>query len=129
MNGFGPVQGMVVVSLPQIDPDNPMNQYYAQQAELHARRNPSDANAQRLWYHWVTSLQQIEQARRAGASSAPAGRPSQNPFSMPGLAAPAPVPSFIPGAEAPTPPATANVLSQQFGQGRAGPSHGCTVQH
>ena len=97
MSGVGPV----VSDLPVIDADNPMNTYYMQQAELHARRHPHDAYAQRLWQHWAPTMQRIRQMRLAQSAV---------PSSMPQA------PATWPGAEAPTPPITAQHLSPQFGQ-------------
>ena len=93
-----------VVDLPVIDPGNPMNAYYFQQVEQHARLNPHDAHAQRMYAHWLHGMQQIEAARRAAAAAA-----SQ------------PVPSNLSGAEAPTPPGSLPVLSPNFGGASTGP--------
>ena len=103
------------IVFPNIIPDNPMNPYYLDQAEQHARRNPQDPTAQALWQYWLHSLQQIEAMRRAAAPGASGPSVAQS--------APMPVPSNLGlGAEAPTPPGTAPVLpfSPAFGQGTAG---------
>ena len=96
-----------------------MNHYYMNQAEMHALRNPHDANAQILWHHWKTAIQQIELRRRAMAAAVP-GSPLT-------ASAPQPVPSTLPGAEVPTPPVTATSIpaSPGFGVGQnSGPNVG-----
>ena len=110
-HGFGPMPGAQTYDahgLPVIDPHNPMNMYYMNQAEQHARRNPNDHSAQLLWRHWVTTMHQIEAARRALAAGAP-GSPLT-----------APVPSHIPGVEVPTPPGTTSAVSPGFGASHSG---------
>ena len=62
-SGFAPVSSSMV--FPVVDPQNPMNAYYADQAEQHARRHPNDPQAQALWAFWIRTLAQIEQHRRA----------------------------------------------------------------
>ena len=52
-------------ALPTIDPDNPLNAMFLQQAEAHARRNPNDQFAQAMYQHWYRTLLQIEQALSA----------------------------------------------------------------
>ena len=51
-------------SFPQIDPNNPMNAYYAEQAVSHARRNPQDAHAQLLATHWLNAMNAIHAQRQ-----------------------------------------------------------------
>ena len=51
-------------SFPQIDPNNPMNAYYAEQAVSHARRNPQDAHAQLLAAHWLNAMNAIHAQRQ-----------------------------------------------------------------
>ena len=89
-----------------------MNRYYADQAEQHARRNPNDAHAQALWAHWIRALAQIDAQRMQSqqpipgmaAAAAPPAPPVHGGFPMPPM--PSAVPSQLPGAEAPTPPAS-----------------------
>ena len=113
-NGFGPLPSQSQSVVPVIDPDNPMNVYYMNQAELHARRNPNDQFAQALWRHWVTTLQQFEAQRRALAAAVP-----NSPLTsggQQGATAPSPVPSNLAGASpAPTPPGTVPVVTPGFG--------------
>ena len=71
-------------TLPQIDPNNPMNSYYFSQVEAHARRNPHDQNAQLLYVHWIQAMQTIEQMRNAQTSQSPNGA-AGNPISPPGV--------------------------------------------
>ena len=59
--------------MPTVDPNNPMNMYYLDQAAQYARRNPHDPYAQALWAHWARSIAQIE-ALRAGTQ-----QPAQGP--------------------------------------------------
>ena len=76
--------------LPVIDPSSPMNRYYHDQAEAHARNNPHDINAQMLWQHWARAMQQVEQARHMQTQmglQAQAGGPATNPFGIPGAPA------------------------------------------
>ena len=67
--------------MPVIDPFSPMNDYYCSQAEAHAKRNPHDPQAQAIWMHWVSSLQQIRaaQAGQATAQTGPLGGASPMP--------------------------------------------------
>ena len=104
------------MTLPHIDPDNPMNYYYLNQAEMHALRNPHDMNAQLLFQHWKTTLLQIETSRRALAAAVP-GSPLTG----------APVPTAPPGAQAPVQPTAAAAVpaSPGFGIGQnSGPNTG-----
>ena len=83
--GVAPVSAShdVTVDLPVIPPGNPMTLYDLQPVEPHARRQPQDMNAQRLYLHRASTLQAIEQARRAQAST---------PGPQPASSKPAPTP-------------------------------------
>ena len=112
-NGFAQTHAFGTVGdLPAIDPGHPMTACYFQQVEQHARLNPHDAHAQRMYAHWLHGMQQIEAARRAAAA-----------------AASHPVPSNLSGAEAPTPPGSLPVLSPHFGAAGTGPLHAGPVLH
>ena len=54
-----------------INPHDPLNHLYLQNAEMHARRNPNDPNAQMLYRYWLTTLQQY--AQQANLPSGPLG--------------------------------------------------------
>ena len=49
----GPISRDDMLQVPQIDAEIPVNYSYADQARMHAHRNPHDMNAQRLFVHWV----------------------------------------------------------------------------
>ena len=113
--GFAPVSQ--AMTFPVVDPQNPMNSYYADQAEQHARRHPKDPQAQALSAFGIRSLAQIDQQRRMHMQAAQQGQwASSGPMgpAMPGAQPaqaqwPAPVSSnLLPGAEVPppTPPAS-----------------------
>ena len=129
-SGFAQMPSHGGSSLPAVDPSNPMNLYYLQHIEQHARRNPHDMNAQRLYAHWLQSMQQIDAARLAAAGSAtsmPQPMPQPGPLT-PGQM-PQPVPSHLLWAEAPTPPTTSPCLSPAFGRASTGPLFSDPVLH
>ena len=104
-SAFAPINmhaGMNMM-FPVVQPDNPMNAYYLDQARQYAQRNPHDQHAQALYMHWLQSLQNIEAARVRMQQHAgvPGGQ-------MPAQAQPVPVPSNLTAAPtAPTPPMSA----------------------
>ena len=114
-SGFAPTHAVANLSFPVVNPDDPMNPWYLQQAAEHARRNPNDPTAHVMWQHWLISLQRIEHARRSHVPAQAPGMPSAP--SGPSMPVPPPVPSSFLGAEAPTPPMSHVGTSPNFGSG------------
>ena len=112
-SAFGPMTNPFAMNMPVIDPNNPMNVYYRDQAIAHAQRCPQDPFAQALAHHWAQAVEQIEAARRQSQAAPPlapaAGLGHQG--------APAPVPSNA-FPEAPTPPQSPMPTSPHFGAPR-----------
>ena len=111
-SGFAMPNVQCGFEFPVVDPNNPMNYYYLNQAQAYAQSNPSNVYAQRLLAHWMQAMRQIEQARamQMAQLQAAQGAAGQPPLQWPpgmagaGTAPSAPVPSNL--LPTPTPPSS-----------------------
>ena len=85
-SAFGAPVGSCATSLPPVSMDNPMIQYYEEQARQHAMRNPHHQTAQALWANWAEALRRLQafNAKRAAAATQQRGHPTLAPTRLRG---------------------------------------------